>query len=128
MGRSHELDRLQGSSIFHHSGRDSGSGRRRDRGDYEDRDNRPCESSHRKKAHYQSSQSRDLPPTTEPDKEKSLHKGYQSDAAREQHSSSSSTRQVREPRKRTEFSKPPPPAPAVDPTVAEKMVDLKAKF
>ena len=75
MGRSHELDRLHGSSIFHHPGRDSGSGRRRDRDDYADRDNRPRDSSYRKKAYSQSSQSRDPLPPTEPDREKSLQKG-----------------------------------------------------
>ena len=128
MGRSHGFDRLHGSSVFHHPGWVSGSGRCRDRDDYEDRDNRPHESSYRKKTYSQSSYPRDPPPQTEPGREKLPQKVSQPDVSRDQHSSSSSTRQSREHQKRTELSKPPPPVTAADPTIAEKMVDLKAKF
>lgn len=126
MGRSHGFDRIRGSSIFHQSGRDSGSGRRRD-GDgdkgYHSRD-----SSSRRKTYYQPKHHQDTSSHAEHSKDKHGLKRSQPDALRDQHSDSSSTRQSRGSHRRGELSKPSPPAPATDPTVSEKLAELKDKF
>ena len=128
MGRSHRFDRLRGSSVLHHFGWDSGSGRRRDRDGDGDKDYHSRDSSSRRKTYYQPKYHQDTSSHAEQSKDKHGHKRSQPDAPRDQHSDSYSTRQSRDSYRRGELSKSSPPAPATDPTVSERLAELKDKF
>ena len=128
MGRYHGYDRLRGSSTLRQSGRDSGLGKRRDRDSDSDRDYHARDSSSRKKTYYQPEHRQETSSYQERSKDKRGHKRSHSDAPRDQHSDSSSTRHSRDSHRKGELSKPSPPAPVTDPTVSERLNELKAKF